>query len=202
MGKTRSRKPQKGLTFEDVWAALMETRKLQEETARQMKDTDRRMKETDRQIKETNKKMGDLGNSFGELEEHLVAYNIMEKFNDLHFNFPNTSQNWRVYDSVAGKYIAEVDLMLKSGDTIMAVEIRSKPLKKDVENHIRRIETIRRHADANNYKQKWKYQGAIAGAIMIKPVREYAHKTGLYVIEQTGDTVKINIPENFKPRIW
>jgi hypothetical protein len=33
-------------------------------------------------------------------------------------------------------------------------------------------------------------------------VRGYAHKTGFYVIEQNGDTVRINIPEGFKAREW
>ena len=30
---------------------------------------------------------------------------------------------------------------------------------------------------------------------MRKEIRDYAHKTGFYVIEQTGDTVKISVPE-------
>ena len=54
--------------------------------------------------------------------------------------------------------------------------------------------------DAKN--DKCKYQGAIAGAIMSDSVRNYAHKAGFYVIEQTGDTVKINIPEGFIARVW
>jgi hypothetical protein len=37
---------------------------------------------------------------------------------------------------------------------------------------------------------------------MKNEVRDYAHKTGFYVIEQTGDTVMINIPPDFKPREW
>ena len=39
-------------------------------------------------------------------------------------------------------------------------------------------------------------------AIMNEEVRKYAHKTGFYVIEQTGDTVKIDIPEGFIPKEW
>ena len=37
---------------------------------------------------------------------------------------------------------------------------------------------------------------------MKKEARDYAHKAGFYVIEQTGDSVKIVIPEGFKPREW
>ena len=37
---------------------------------------------------------------------------------------------------------------------------------------------------------------------MNKEIRSYIHKTGFYAIEQTGDTVKINIPKDFTPREW
>jgi hypothetical protein len=82
----------------------------------------------------------------------------------------------------------------------MAVEVKSKPLQKDVDEHINRLEILHSRVAARGDTRK--YQGAIAGAIMNKEVRDYAHKAGFYVIEQTGDTVKINIPKNFKPRIW
>jgi len=62
------------------------------------------------------------------------------------------------------------------------------------------MEILRKKADSKSDKRK--YQGAIAGAIMSDTVRDYAHKAGFYVIEQTGDTVAINIPEGFKAREW
>jgi hypothetical protein len=43
--------------------------------------------------------------------------------------------------------------------------------------------------------------GAIAGAIFDDEEREAAVKEGLYVIVQSGDTVKIDIPEDFKPLV-
>jgi hypothetical protein len=33
-------------------------------------------------------------------------------------------------------------------------------------------------------------------------VKRYAVKSGFYIIEQSGDTVKIDTPEGFKPREW
>ena len=174
------------LTFEKVWAALMETREL--------------MKETDRKFKETDRKIGELGNRFGELAEHLVAPNIMEKFNALGFAFERVSQDHSIKDT-SGRFIAEIDILLENNKTIMAVEIKSKPNHDDIEKHINRIEILRKWVDAHHGDTR-KFQGAIAGAIMKQDVREHAHKAGLYVIEQTGDTVKISIPENFKPREW
>ncbi|MDR0443801.1 MAG: hypothetical protein LBH44_10375, partial [Treponema sp.] len=62
------------------------------------------------------------------------------------------------------------------------------------------IDILRRRADAR--KDTRKFRGAIAGAIMLDSVRDYAHQMGFYVIEQTGDTVKITVPEGFMPREW
>ena len=90
--------------------------------------------------------------------------------------------------------------MLENGDIVMAVEIKAKPLYKDVDNHINRMEVLRRRADARNDMRK--FRGAIAGAIMSDEVRKHILKNGFYVIEQTGDTVKITIPEGFTPREW
>ena len=165
------------LTFEKVWAMFQET--------------DRRMKETDRLI-------GKLGNRFGEMVEHLVVPNIKEKFNALNFNFDKISQNVKISNN--GRSLAEIDLMLENGDVAIAVEVKANPLQKDVDDHVRRMEVLRQRADAKNDRRE--YQGAIAGAIMSDEVRDYAHKTGFYVIEQAGDTVKINIPEGFNARVW
>ena len=51
-------------------------------------------------------------------------------------------------------------------------------------------------------KDTRKFRGVIAGTIMRRPVRDYAHKARHYVKEQTGDTEKIVIPEGLKAREW
>ena len=196
-------------TFEKVWAALMEDRERQKESDRLMQEriqeNDRQMRERMREhdqlkerMQETDRRIGELGNRFGELAEHLVAPSIMEKFNELNFNFDNISQDHRIKEN--GRLLAEIDILLENGEVVIAVEVKSKPLEKDVDQHVSRMEILRRRADARNDKRR--FQGAIAGAIMSESVRDYAHKTGFYVIEQTGDTVRINIPEDFTPRQW
>ena len=212
------------LTFEKVWAALMENRELQKETDRmikemsrendrrmqetreQMRETDRKfqetqeqMRETREQMKETDRRIGELGNRFGELAEHLVAPSIAEKFNALKFNFEQISQDIKIRDST-GICLAEIDILLENGDVVIAVEVKAKPQDKDVDKHIERMEVLRRRADMR--KDTRKYRGAIAGAIMSDEVRGYAQKCGFYTIEQTGDTVKISTPKDFIPREW
>ena len=94
---------ERGLTFEKVWAMFQETDRKFKETDLRFKETEKlvmeiaeRQKETDKQLKETGKKMGYLDNRFGELAQHLVAPNIMEKFNALSFNFTRCSLNVKI----------------------------------------------------------------------------------------------------------
>ncbi|MDR2029703.1 MAG: hypothetical protein LBP93_09235 [Treponema sp.] len=209
--ETRIREPQRGLTFEDVWAAIQETdRMLKEmsveadrrikETDRQMKETDRKMKETDRKMKETDRKMGELGNRFGELAEHLVAPSIHEKFNALGYHFDAVSPGGTEIKDPDSETYAEIDILLQNTEYLVAVEIKSKLREKDVDAHIRRLEIFRRWSDKHGDKRK--ILGAVAGAIVSREVRHYALQAGFYVIVQTGDTVKIDIPKGFVPGEW
>jgi hypothetical protein len=189
---------------------------------RQMKETDLQMKETDRQMKELqketsgyiketgrqlteskkelDKRLGDLGNRFGELAEHLVAPNISEKFNALGYHFDAIATKGCEIKDPLGKTYAEVDILLQNTDYTLAVEVKSKPAEKDVSAHLKRLEILRRWADKHHDRRK--IRGALAGAIMSKSVKQSALKAGLYVIVQTGDTVKIDIPDGFTPREW
>ncbi|MDR2618364.1 MAG: hypothetical protein LBC62_05785 [Treponema sp.] len=189
-----------GLTFEKVWAMFQETDRKMQETARQMRETDRQMQETGRKMRETDRRIGELCNRFGELAEHLVAPNIRKKFNALHYTFDKISQNIDISDAQDRYSGAEIDILLENGEIAIAVEVKAKPLYKDVDRHLERMEVLRRWADRHNDKRK--FLGAVAGAIMPKEVRNYVIKAGFYVIEQTGDTVTINVPEGFKPREW
>jgi hypothetical protein len=42
----------------------------------------------------------------------------------------------------------------------------------------------------------------LAGAIFPESVKEAAIDTGLYVIVQSGDTMKIETPAGFTPQAW
>ena len=188
---------QEGLTFEKVWEMFQESKK---ETDRQIQETREQMKETDRRMKETDRIIGKLGNRFGELVEHLVAPNIMEKFNELGFFFSQRALDVMIKEPGNPNTSTDIDILLENGDVVIAVEVKAKPKDDDVKDHVKRMEVLRRRADERNDKRK--YQGAIAGAIMSPSVHRLIVKTGFYPIEQTGDTVKISMPEKFIAREW
>jgi hypothetical protein len=197
------REPQRGLSFEDVWALFQETDRKMQESRREIQETDRKVKEliakTDRQIAKTDKQIGELGNRFGELAEHLVTPNIVEKFRALNYAFTKAGPDLEFFDP-HGKLLTEVDVWLENGEFTMAVEVKSKLRQQDVDYHGERMEILRRYFDGRRDTRK--LLGAVAGAIVGVNVRTYALKKGFYVIEQTGDTVKIEAPEGFTPRIW
>ena len=193
METTLTPEPQRGLTFEDVWASLQELRES-------IKETDRQMKETNRQMKETDRKIGELGNRFGELAEHLVGPSIMEKFNTLGFNFTERSSDKQIKNPNDPNACTEVDILLENGEIVIAVEVKSKPKHEDVNDHLKRMKILRRVADRRGDNRI--YRGAVAGAIMSDSLCNYIIKKGFYLIEQTGDTVKITVPEGFTPRDW
>ncbi|MDR0456912.1 MAG: hypothetical protein LBH20_09565 [Treponema sp.] len=175
-----------GLTFEKVWAMFQEVAE--------------RQKETERIVKRNSKQMGDLHRRFGQLAEHLVAPGIVKRLNELGYHFDAISPGGHKILDERGKIKAEVDILLENGDCIIGVEVKSRPAVKDVEHHVRRLEIIREHR--NKVHDKRKIQGAVAGAVYDDGVKEAVREAGLFVIEQSGDTMKIDMPDDFVPREW
>jgi hypothetical protein len=184
--KERSMPTGEGLTFEKVWAMFQET--------------DRRMKETDRQMKETDKKFGELGIRFGEVVEHLVAAGIEEKFNKLGYHFSEIAPEGHKILDDNGQKKAQIDILLENGETVMAVEVKSKPNNKDIKEHVERLQILRESRSRKNDKRK--IEGAIAGAVFKDNVKAAAQDAGLFVILQAGDTMNIEVPEGWKPKAW
>ena len=207
MGKTKALPDYpRGLTFEQVWAALMETREQQKETARQIREqreeTDRQIKEqqkeNDRQMKEFNKRFGDFTNRFGEVVEYMIAPNLREKFRELGLNFPavNSGSDVRDYEN---DIFLEIDVKLENGDKAMLVEIKTKLTTEYVKEHILRLEKMRKYADLHGDKRT--FLGAVAGVVITPNVKKYALGQGFYVIEPSGETFNITSP-NGQAKEW
>jgi hypothetical protein len=224
-----------GLTFEKVWAALMENRELQKETdrliketaeqmketAEQMKETDKRMKEIDKQIQKTEKlieknareiealkqtiewvpaNVGGLNRpSLRELIEALIAARLWEQFPD--YNLKRAYPQVPIFDENICT-LTDIDILLSNTDTAMAVEVkRELNDRRDVDDHLRRMERIRQYPPAEVGGKKM--LGAMAGGVVDDDTRQYAYECGFFVLELTGDTVQlIPPPDGFVPRQW
>ena len=202
-----------GLTFEKVWATIQETdRQLKEqalEAARRSKEADRRFqetermmkeqaRETDRQIRQNQKLMGDLSRKFGKIIEHMFIPNLHEKFNLLGYEFGQSAPNVLIHNREHKIYM-EIDVFLENGDCALAVEVKVQASIDDVREHMERMEKLRKHFDLKQDKRK--LYGAIAGAVILDNVRDYALRQGFYVIRQSGDAINVEAPPG-KPKSW
>ena len=93
---------------------------------------------------------------------------------------------------------AEIDAMLENGIQAMAVEVKVNLKPTDVDNHIERMEKIRKYADLHGDKRQ--FYGAVASTVISKEVELYAIRHGFYVIKPSGEDVTIVPPVSKK--IW
>jgi predicted AAA+ superfamily ATPase len=155
------------------------------------------MRETDKQMKETGKKIGALGDSIGKLVEHIMSAGIVRKFRDLGYTF--TRSNHRIeYEGPDGQLIAEVDILLENGDYILPVEVKTSLKTEDIKYHTRRMEVLRNYStEHGDYRT---YIGGVTGGVISKAARDLALKKGFYVIELSGDTLRIKAPDHVQ--VW
>jgi hypothetical protein len=205
-----------GLTFEKVWAMFQETDKKFKETDRMFKETDKQFQEmreqskerfkelgekiaeTDKIVKNVGKQIGDLGNRFGEVAEHMVAPGVVARFNEIGYHFNSCASGGVKINDDNGKTLTEIDILLENIKTFAVVEVKAKPVLADIDHHLKRIKIFQQHIKkARNQKA---IIGAIAGAVFSKSVKDAVIAAGFYAITPSGDTVKIDVPEGFKPR--
>jgi TPP-dependent indolepyruvate ferredoxin oxidoreductase alpha subunit len=202
---------QNRLTFKDVWAMFQETDKKFQETDKKFQETDKKFQESkaehDRMIvemraemKELSKNIGGVNNSLGDMAEGLMASDLYETFAALGLDFNHSFQNYEVKDKKTKRTVAEVDKLLVNGTIGMVVETKTTMTRGDVDKHIARMERLRR--EPNSIFANRKLYGAMASVKTSRIARQYAIDNGFFVIELTGNTIKINMPEGFKPKTW
>ena len=81
----------------------------------------------------------------------------------------------------------------------MAVEVKTTLEIEDINDHLKRMEKIRKYADEHGDKRQ--FMGAMASTITDEATRNYALKQGLFVIEPSGEDVKVTKPDA-EPRVW
>jgi chromosome segregation ATPase len=180
-----------------------EDERIQRETAKVWNEEFEQVKaqfaETAARMRETDKQIGKLSNRFGDLAEHLVAPGIADRFNELGYHFENEFPGGLKIKNDRKQVIAQIDILLENDESIAAVEVKVCPEHDDIQEHIDRIEVFQNYRKTKGFKHKT-IIGGIAGAIFPQNIKNAVIKAGLYVITQSGDTMKIEIPENFKPR--
>ena len=203
----------KKVTFDDVWASLDRLEKLQEDDRKAMERarekgekeseemkramqeaherTEKAIEETQKAMKETQRIVGDLGNRFGDFSEAALVPDLREQFRKYRFNFTRLNEHVKLNDAELDIH-TEIDAFLENGVEAIAVEVKSALKKPDVDYHIARMEKLRKYADSRGDKRK--FYGAMAATVVDDEARLYALQQGFYLIEPSGESIKIIEP--------
>jgi len=184
------------VTRDEVLEMFREVARRFEETDRKFQETDQKFKDTERLVKEVSKSIGDLGNRLSEFVHEMVRPALVKLFRergiDVHEVHPN------VYAERNGES-AEIDLLVVNEQTAIAVECKSQMTIDDVNEHLNRLEKLKRLLP--KYRDV-ELMGAVAVMVMPNDVARYAYRKGLYVLAQSGNTVLIRNDGKFSPKIW
>jgi hypothetical protein len=198
-------------TLEDIWM-------LFRETDRQMKETDRKFlqmrEESDRkflQMQEESKKLdekltekiekvstsvGRLGSKFGYFIEEMLYPAAVRLFKERGIEVHEVHRNVSAHRNGEG---IEVDLLVINDTVAVAIECKSTLGIDDVNEHLERLDKLKRVLPSNANKQ---VMGAVTGMIIPDNVAQYAYKKGLFVIGQTGEQLVVRNDAKFKAKIW
>jgi len=145
-------------------------------------------------IRDDQNNISETNNTFDSFAERLYSSALPKKLKKLGLLFNRTT----TYRSAEGIY-AEIHAMLESGTQGMVMAIEQTLCIADIDEHLVRMEKIRKHA--NEHGDKRQFMGAIAATITDEGTRNYALNQGLFVIEPSGEDVKVTKPAT-EPRIW
>jgi hypothetical protein len=90
----------------------------------------------------------------------------------------------------------EIDIVAVNGSKLVAVECKSRLSKDDVNDFVTRLQ---RFKVAFPQFREFRIYGAVAGIEIDQGIDAYAYRQGLFVIKQSGETVKIANDDLFQP---
>lgn len=189
-------------TYEQVLALLNELAqgqaellRAQQETDRKFQETDRKFQETDRKFQETARMVSDLGGQWGLFVENQVAPACERVFSERGIPVQMVSQ--RVKKRRGGDTL-EIDVLVVNAGHVV-VEVKASLSVEAVREF---LDDLRQFRDFFPEYADWQVHGAVAGMRIEDGADRYAYRQGLFVLAQTGDTVKILNDAKFQPKVW
>ncbi len=182
--------------FQEIWKLFAETDRRMRETDREIQLTARQMRETDRKLQETTKNVDSLTGKWGKFVEGLVAPAAERLFRERGIRVDRVYQRARARKNGEGM---EIDVLAVDGEHAVLIEVKSTLGIEDIQEHIERMERFKTFFP--EYADR-KAVGAVAAIVIDEGVDRYAYKNGLFVIAQSGETVRVINDEKFVPKEW
>lgn len=170
--------------LQELVKSIQELREAQRESQR----------ETDRAIRRME---GVFSSRWGDLVEALVEPSLVTQFQAR--GVPITQSARRVEGVDKSGRQVEIDVLLMNGDTLVAIEVKTKCKVDDVEDF---EETLGRFKEAF-----WRYAdcrllAGIAAVTFDSDCDKYAYKRGMYVLRPVEGIAQIQNDEGFKPKTF
>ena len=193
IGRLQSAQLETDRILKELSAEIKETSREIKENSREIKEV---QKETAREIKAVNTSIGRLSNRLGEFVEEAVRPSAVRLFRERGIDVHEVHQN--VTSDREGSAF-EIDLLVVNNQDVVAIECKSNLSIDDVNEHLERLEKIKRFLPDHVNKR---ISGAVAGMVIPANVATYAIKKGLYVIGQNGEHLELRNEKSFTAKTW
>ena len=192
------------ITLDDIYALFQTS---QAEADRRFAEADRRaaeskaeadcsLAELKRLVDNTTRAVDGLTTRWGQFVENLVEPAVLRLFQERGIDVQEVIRRMRSQRPGAEM---EIDIFAVNGDSAVAVEVKSRLSRQDVEYFLERLE---RFKQSFPHYTDYQIYGAVAGIEVDEGVDRFAYQRGLFVIKQTGDTVTIANNSTFQPTAW
>jgi len=184
------------MTPQELERAIQEVWTLFKETDERFKETDKKIDRMSAKVEEVSRSVAALIGKWGKFVEGLIAPGTISMFKERGIEVEKVYQRVRAHKD--GKEI-EIDILAINKEYAVLIEAKSTLGIEDVNEHIERLKIFKKFFP--EYSDR-KVIGAVAGIVIEEGADKFAYRQGLFVIGQTGETVKILNDKTFKPRIW
>jgi len=164
--------------------------------AESKEEYDRRIAKTERIAAQANEAVNNLSSRWGKFVENLVAPAVLKLFQERGILVERTYQRMR---APRGKQNLEIDIFAVNHDVAIAIEVKSRLTQDHVRKFIHTLEVFKTVFTEYAHHQLY---GAMAGIEIDGDVDKYAENQGLFIIQQSGDSVCISTDRSFVPRTW
>jgi hypothetical protein len=157
---------------------------------------DKRFAKTEAIAAQANHAVNALSSRWGKFVENLVAPAAIDLFQARGIAVQEIHLAMKAKRSAIN---LEIDIFAVDDTVAVAIEVKSRLTQAGINQFIQNLGNFKQAFPA--YKD-YDIYGAVAGIEIDRNVDRYAYKQGLFVIKQSGETVKIDNDANFRPNRW
>jgi len=163
------------------------------EAERRSAEADRTMEELKKQVQATTEAVNNLTTPLCLFTEEMLEPAVVQLFQERGIDVTQTMS--RLKSKRPGAAM-EIDILAVNGSELVAVECKSRLSKDDVDDFLDRLQRFKL---AFPQFRDFQVYGAVAGIEIDQGIDSYAYRRGLFVIKQSGETVKIINDVQFQP---